>query len=159
PCRPPPQRSLRACRASRRGRTGPARPARTRRGPARPLGGLGYFVADGDDAVGEDVRVQAAPVQEALDHAGLRHRLEAGARLAQRDAFALDGTDAEALADERVQVDAAREDVAPRLGRRQLESVLRREALERLRGDQRQRLPRLGAALEVVAVADEPLAR
>ena len=73
-------------------------------------------VADRDLAVGEDVRVQAGAVDVCLDHAGARHALERRARLAELDADALDVADAEALADERVQVDPAREHVAAAFG-------------------------------------------
>ena len=62
-------------------------------------------VADADLAVREDVGVQPAAMDEGLDHTGLRHRLEGRARLAELDAVALDVADAEALADERVDVD------------------------------------------------------
>ena len=80
------------------------------------------------------------------------------ARLAQLDAFALDVADAETLSDELVGVDAANEHVAPaRRGRQR--DVLLLEPLERLCGDQRQRLPgRCPAVVVEVAVAVEPLA-
>src|SRR6266540_3948889 len=70
------------------------------------------FVPDRDLAVRNDVGVQPAAMREAFDDARLREALEVRARLAQLDADAFDGADAEALADERVEVDAAREDVA-----------------------------------------------
>ena len=53
----------------------------------------------------------------------------------------------------------AREDVAARLGGGDLDAVLGRHRLERLGGDQRERLSGLRAVVEVVAVADEALAR
>jgi hypothetical protein len=74
-------------------------------------------VADADLAVAEDVGVEAAAMDEGLDHAGLRHRLEVRARLAELDPCAFDVADAEALADELVHVDPACEDVAPRRSR------------------------------------------
>ena len=95
---------------------------------------------------------------QSLDHAGLRQRARGLAGLAQLDADALDVADAEALADERVQVDAAREDVAARLGGADLDAVLGLQAFERLGLDQRERLARLRSVLEVVAVAGEPFA-
>src|SRR6266540_1659925 len=73
----------------------------------------GYdFVPDRDLTIRDDVGVQPAAMREAFDDARLREALEVRARLAQLDADAFDGADAEALADERVEVDAAREDVA-----------------------------------------------
>jgi hypothetical protein len=71
-------------------------------------------IADVDLAVGEDVGVEAAAVDERFDHARLRHRLEVRTGLTELDAFALDIADAKTLADKLVYVDPAREDVAPR---------------------------------------------
>src|SRR5205809_556859 len=44
------------------------------------LGVDGDGVADGDVAVSQDVRIQTRTVHEALEHAGLRHRLQMRAR-------------------------------------------------------------------------------
>ena len=105
------------------------------------------LVADGDLAVGEDVRVQARRGgRRPLITPGCVSALERRARLAQLDADALDVADAEALADELVQVDAAREDVAPALGRAELDAVLGGALRERLGRDQRDRATRRGAS-------------
>src|SRR5258708_4726749 len=117
------------------------------------------FVPDRDLAVGEDVGVQSAAVEEPCDHAGLRQLPEARARFAELDPDAFDAADAEGAADQRVQVDAAREDVAARLGGGHLDAVLGCHRLECLGGDQRQRNAGLRTGLEVVAVADQSLAR
>ena len=95
-------------------------------------------------------------MHERLDRARRRPRLEGRAGLAQLDPPALGLAEAEALADERVQVDASREDVASRGGRIDLQPMLGERVLELLRLDQRQLL--LGPAGVEVAVAFEPLA-
>ena len=73
------------------------------------------LVADADLAVAEHVGAQAALVDERAQRAGLARRggqaLEVRARLAQPLAEALDVADAEVLADEGVEVDAAGDDV------------------------------------------------
>src|SRR5262249_61036465 len=84
----------------------------------------------------EDVGVEAGGVEEVVDDAGPRERLQVQARLAELDTEALDGADHEALADQVVQPDAADDDLTPRLHARQ------RDGLERLRLDQRQRAAR-----------------
>src|SRR5262249_17214912 len=63
----------------------------------------GDLVADGDRARRHDVGVEAAAVEEVVDDAGPRERLQVQTRLAQLDAEALDGADHEAPADEIVQ--------------------------------------------------------
>ena len=102
---------------------------------------------------------EAAPMDEPLDHARLRQRLEVRARLAELDADALDVSHAEPLADERVEVDAARVHLTPARSRRELDAVLGRHPLERLLRDEGQRAARPGAVRVVAPVADEALAR
>jgi hypothetical protein len=84
--------------------------------------------------------------------------LQMPARLAQLDALAHDLADGELAPDERVQVDPACQDVAPRRLVRELDPGVRPEALERLRGDQRQLLVGRYAARVEVSVAFEALA-
>src|SRR5689334_16692528 len=60
------------------------------------------------------------------------------ARWAEADAEALDFADAEALADQRVEPDAARDDVAAALDRRKLDTILTLQRFQRLDLDQRQ---------------------
>src|SRR6266545_7086518 len=116
------------------------------------------LVADRDLAVRENVGVQATAMREALDDARLREALEVLARLTELDADAIDVADAEALADERIEVDPAREHVAARFSARHVDPALRGERLERLGRDQGECAAGLGAVLEVVAIADEALA-
>src|SRR5262249_59563097 len=104
---------------------------------SRPSLGRDDGVADADLAVAEDVRIEAAAVQEPFDDPGLRHRLQVRARLAQLDAAALDVADAEGLADERIHVHATRDDVAPRLARLDRDPVLPIHRLDRLGRDER----------------------
>src|SRR5262245_45459731 len=108
---------------------------------------------DGDRARREDVGVEAAAVEEVVDDAGPRERLQVEAGLAELDAEALDRADHEALADEVVQPHAADDDLTPGLHARQ------RDVLERFRLDQRQRSsPPLAVGTEV-AVTLEAAAR
>src|SRR5437870_4127088 len=74
----------------------------------------GDRVADGDRAVGEDVRVEARAVDEVVDDPRARERLEMQARLAELDAVALDLADAEALADEIVEPHPAHRQLSAR---------------------------------------------
>jgi len=74
---------------------------------------------------------------------------ETAAGLAQLDAAALDLADREPAADERVEVDAARQHVAPRVG------VAPPQAVERLLGDEGDGRPRLRAVGRVVVLALE----
>src|SRR5215211_2087926 len=93
-------------------------------------------------------------------HARMGERGEVRTRLAQLDPDALDVSDAEALADEGVEVDAAREHVPPARLRGELDSALLLKRVELLLGDQRERVPgRRRAVRPVVAVAGEALAR
>src|SRR4051794_25230038 len=78
---------------------------------------------------------------------------EAQARLTQLDALALDPSDAEAPADERVEVDAAGQDVAPRLGVRELDAGLLAQRVQRLGGDEGDRVAGLGAPRGEVVLA------
>jgi len=118
----------------------------------RALGKRDDRVADGDRAVGEDVGVDARAVGELLDDPRPRHRLEMPARLAELHAEALDLADAEALADERVEVDAARRHLPPRRASRQA------DRLDVLSLHECQRLTRLGAAVAKVAISVEAFA-
>ena len=70
---------------------------------------------------------------ELLDDPWSRHRLEVRARLAELDAVALDVADAEPLADEVVEPDAARRHLPPRLAGR------KPDRLDVLRLDERER--------------------
>ena len=76
------------------------------------------------------------------------------ARLAQLDALALDAADREAAADERVEIDAARQHVAPRRLVGELDAGVLAQPLERLGGDQGQALARLGRRGPVVLALD-----
>jgi hypothetical protein len=82
-----------------------------------------YTVPDRDLAAVEHVGAQPAAVDEVAQDARVGEPLEVGARLAQAAADALGLADAEAPADERVEVDAAGDDVAARLGGREAELV------------------------------------
>src|SRR5207247_4007517 len=68
------------------------------------------LVARGELPGGEDVGAQAAAADKLAEHAGAVAQRRA--RLAQAVALQLDGADAEALADEVVEADAAGDDVA-----------------------------------------------
>src|SRR4051794_21034220 len=91
---------------------------RRRRSPRLLLDMAAHGVADGDLAVGENVGAQAAAVDVRAQHARAGEPLEVRAGLAEPLPVALDRADREAPADERVEVDAARDDIAPRLLRR-----------------------------------------
>jgi hypothetical protein len=112
-------------------------------GAAEDEGAAGYGcldrddrIADADLPVAENVGVEAAAMRERLDHARLCHRLEMCAGLTELDPFAFDVADAEALADELVDVDPAREHVASRCGRLDRNVALERDRIHRLGGDQ-----------------------
>ena len=157
----------RRCTARRCPASGP--PRWPRRWPRAPpgLGGaeLAQLVAGADGAAAHDVGTQAAAVDEALQHARLRQLLEVAARVAQPPPDALDLTDGEAAAHEVVQRDAAREDVAACLGRRQLDAGVACEPVDRLRLDERDvaavaaRVVGERAAVVEVAIALETLPR
>ena len=113
-------------------------------------------VAERDLAVAEDVRAETGAVDERADDPRPREPLEVGARLGQPASDAFSRPDGEAPADERVQRDAARDDVPARLLPRQV------DFLERLLLDERQLVPATAAAegspAVEVAVALEPAA-
>ena len=92
-------------------------------------------------------------MHERLDRTRRRPRLEGRAGLAQLDSPALGLAETEALADERVQVDAPREDVASRGGRVDLQPVLGERMLELLRLS----ISKQTVLVIEVAVAFEPL--
>src|SRR5439155_5597922 len=124
---------------SQRVRDGSADVARA----AEDEGASGYRCLDRDDriaevdlAVAENVGVEAAAMDERLDHARLCHRLEMRAGLTELDPFAFDVADAEALADELVDVDPTREHVAPRCGRLDRNVAFERDRIHRLGRDQ-----------------------
>src|SRR5262245_53903228 len=93
------------------------------------------LVAERDRASGQDVRAQAATVNERPEEARPRDPLEVGARLAQAAPDALDFADPKTTPDERVQRHAAGDDVPPRALPRDAELV------QRLRLDERQLVP------------------
>ena len=102
-------------------------------------------------------------MRKPLQHPGLGELLQVGARLAQAVAAALGLAHHEAPADQVVEGEAARHDVAAGLPRPQFDAVLARERLDRLGLDQRDvpaRLAILGErpAAREVAVALEPAA-
>src|SRR4051812_49308104 len=99
--------------------------------PCYPLERL-HTISDDDRAAAEHVRAQPTAVDQVAQDARVGEALEVGARLAQAAADALGLPDAEAPPDERVEVDAAGDDVAARLGGREA------ELLDDLALDQRQ---------------------
>src|SRR5256885_9954257 len=125
-------------------------------------------VARADGAAGEDVRPQASAVHEPAHDARLGEALEVRAGLAQLDPDALHLSDQEALAHERIEARAARDDLAPALARAELDAVLRGERLERLGLDQGdvaarllalafgQRVPGLSVAHEALSGLGHP---
>jgi hypothetical protein len=94
------------------------------------------LVPDHDAAGTDDVRTQAGAVDHPAQHTRLRERLQVVAGLAELDAHALGLADRETPTDERVEVDAAGGDVAARLARCELDTVLTRQPLDRLGLDQ-----------------------
>src|SRR3954447_19827227 len=72
-------------------------------------------VPDADRAAFEDVRADAGAVDERAHDSGAGQPFQVGARLREALCLAGDLADREAAADERVQVDPARDDVPPRL--------------------------------------------
>src|SRR5690349_10007896 len=95
-------------------------------------------------------------MREAFDDSRLGHPLQLGARLAQLDAEAFDVADAEALPDELVDVDTARDDVAAGFPRLNRDPVLTLHRLHRFGGDERQGRAGRRFAVEEVPVAFEP---
>src|SRR5579875_18876 len=115
--------------------------------PGRHVGE--HRVADADRAAGQDVRADAAAVDEVLDDPGTGELLQVQARLAGFDAEALHLADPEALADQVVEPHPADDDLPP--GLRPGQADLRQD----LGLDQGQRRPRPGLGM---AVALQPLA-
>jgi hypothetical protein len=72
-------------------------------------------VAEANYAIFGDVGAETAAVDERAEESGSGEVLEVGARFGQPAADAFDGADPEALANETVEGDAARDDVAARL--------------------------------------------
>jgi hypothetical protein len=70
------------------------------------------LVAEADGAALGDVGAEAAAVDEGAEESGSGEFLEVGARFGESAADAFDGADPEASADEAVEGDAARDDVA-----------------------------------------------
>jgi hypothetical protein len=110
------------------------------------------WVSDRDRATGDDVRAQAAAVNEVFDDAGASHLLQVQAWLADLSTDALHLADVEALADQVVEPDAAGHDLAS--GLRASEA----DVLEHLGFDKGQRLAGLGAVGEELPVALQALA-
>jgi len=113
----------------------------------------GNRVADGDLAIGEDVGVEPAAVDEFLYDPGPRHLLQVQARLAEFDAETLDIADPKAPADQLVEPHAPHDYLTARL------SAGQAGFLQRFGLDQGQRLAGLCALPAEVAVAAESLAR
>ena len=110
-CRPPPDR-LAACLS----RVPQTLPRRSRPGCAHGLV-AGLDGAAGDDfSVAEDVGAKATAVDQRAEGALGGEPLQVGAGLTESLPEALDVTDLEAPADERVEVDATGDDVASCLG-------------------------------------------
>src|SRR5262249_47134100 len=88
-------------------------------------------------------------MRQPLDDAGLGHRLQVSAGLAELDAEALDLPDVERLATERVAVDPTGHDFAARLARLDRDPVPPSHGFDRLCGDQRE-----GSTSRCVAVVE-----
>src|SRR6266508_2893444 len=116
----------------------------------------GDDVPDADLAVAQDVGVESAAMRQALDDPRLRHRLQVRARLAELDTLAFHVADAEALADQCVDVDSARHDVTPCRRGLQRDAVLVLERLDRLGSDQGDRTPGRRFVEEVAIALDLP---
>src|SRR5438105_6288464 len=114
------------------------------------------LVAQVNDVTFDDVRAESAAVNERAKESGSREFLEMSARFSQSTADAFDRADPEALTDEAVEGDAARDDVAARLVPGELDLV------EPLRLCQREVLSAPGTAegspARGVSVAAEPAA-
>jgi len=110
-------------------------------------------VAHADVAVVEDVRVEPTTMHETHDHSGLGHRLEVQARLAELDALTLDITDAEATADQGIEIDPPSQHVPARSGRLERDSVLGLERVDGLCCDQSDRATCRSLGLVEVPVA------
>src|SRR6266511_1130016 len=115
----------------------------------------GDDVPDADLAVAQDVGVESAAMRQALDDPRLRHGLQVRARLAELGTLAFHVADAEALADQCVDVDSARHDVTPCRRGLQRDAVLVLERLDSLGSDKGDRTPGR-RFVEEVAIALEP---
>src|SRR3954449_1762627 len=115
-------------------------------------------VPDGDLAPLDHVGAQAAAVRQAAQDAEIAGQPdERHARLAQLHAHGLDAAHPEAPADQGVHVDPARRHVAAALSGRELDPGLRRQRLDRLRGDQREIVPLAALVRLAVVVALDPV--
>ena len=111
-----------------------------RRRPGVPVSIGSYLVADSDRTTFEDVGAKTAPVHEIARRAGRRRPLQPGARLGEPLPLTQRLAESEPPAEQRVEIDAAADDVASgRLGR-QVHAVLGRQDIERLRLDEGERL-------------------
>jgi hypothetical protein len=119
---------------------------------AVPLSGRNP-VAYADLAIGQDVGVEPATVDEVLDDSRPGELLQMPARLAQLDAGALDIADPEPPADQIIEPHSPDDHLAARLRPGQA------HVLQRFGLDQRQRLARLRAAGAEVPVSPEPFTR
>src|SRR5581483_3112771 len=116
----------------------PACSTRSSRGPSRRGSALADRrdrIADRDLSVLEDVRAQAAAMDERAQNGARRVALDDGARLTEAHAAAPDGADRELPAHEPVEVDASRDEVAAVL----LGAKRRVEGLADLRVDEGER--------------------
>ena len=97
------------------GHTGKNQPNSNQSGASRHESGLDLHdgIANADDAADQDVGVDAGPMGELLDDPRSRPLLEMAAGLAELDAEAFDLADAEALADEAVDVHVAHRHLPP----------------------------------------------
>ena len=93
-------------------------------------------IADSDDAADDDVGIDAGAMSECLDDPRSRHLLEMTTRLAEFHAEALDLADAEAFADEAVDIHIAHGHLSSSRAR------LQPDVLHNLGGNERQRLAR-----------------
>ncbi len=89
-----------------------------------------------DATVGQDVRAQAASVDEAAQDPLGREAFQVGARFTETLAQAFHVTDSKPPSDQRVEVDATRDEVAACLDVDQFASIGKREVVEGLDFDQ-----------------------
>jgi hypothetical protein len=113
----------------------------------------GHPVAHADLAIGQDVGVEPAAVDEILDDPGPGQLLEMQARLAEFDVGTLDISDPEPPADQIIEPHSPDDHLAARLRPGQA------HVLQRLSLDQRQCLARLRAIGAEVPIAPEPFTR
>src|SRR5919201_1747033 len=114
-------------------------------------------IAAADPAAADDVGAQPAAVDERAQQRLAGCLGQVLARLTEARALAEDFADPEAAADELVEADAPRREVAPRLAGRELDSVLARQVLDHFGLDQRQvtadaKVGRVVSAAEGIAV-------